>query len=59
MKGIYDLFVEKVNENNYNFLNVFGVGIGVLGFVDFEKGIVNGVVNLYWLEKVNVCEIFE
>ncbi|EOB8789884.1 TPA: ROK family glucokinase [Staphylococcus aureus] len=59
LKGIYDSFVEKVNENNYNFSNVLGVGIGVPGPVDFEKGTVNGAVNLYWPEKVNVREIFE
>ena len=35
LKGIYDSFVEKVNENNYNFSNVLGVGIGVPGPVDF------------------------
>ena len=31
------MIVEKVNENNYNFSNILGVGIGVPGPVDFEK----------------------
>ena len=59
LKNIYDSFVEKVKEFNYDFTNVQGVGIGVPGPVNFETGVVNGAVNLHWTGNVNVREIFQ
>src|SRR5699024_1067810 len=41
------------------FSDVLGVGIGIPGPANFETGEVNGVVNLYWKETVNVREIFQ
>lgn len=59
LKNIYNFFIEKIVEYKYDFNNVVGVGIGVFGFVDFDIGVVYGVVNLYWFDSVNVREIFK
>ncbi|MBF7017017.1 glucokinase [Staphylococcus durrellii] len=59
LKGVYDSFEEKVNAFGYTFNDVIGVGIGVPGPVEFKTGIVNGAVNLYWKNNVNVREIFK
>ena len=48
LKKVYDSFVNYIDESEYTFSNVLGVGIGVPGPVNFETGEVNGAVNLYW-----------
>ena len=58
-KNIYNSFTEKIAEYKYDFNNVVGVGIGVPGPVDFDTGVVYGVVNLHWPDSVNVREIFK
>ncbi|MEB7847603.1 ROK family glucokinase [Staphylococcus equorum] len=59
LKKVYDSFVNYIDESEYTFSNVLGVGIGVPGPVNFETGEVNGAVNLYWTESVNVRHIFQ
>ncbi|MGO3049391.1 glucokinase [Staphylococcus casei] len=59
LKNIYDSFVQQVDDSEYTFSDVLGVGIGVPGPVDFESGIVHGAVNLYWSDNVDVRSIFK
>ncbi|MEP9852042.1 glucokinase [Staphylococcus aureus] len=59
LKNVYDAFAYYIDNSEFTFSDVIGVGIGVPGPVNFETGIVNGAVNLYWTESVNVREIFE
>lgn len=59
LKNVYESFVEHVDNSDFVFSDVLGVGIGVPGPVNFETGEVNGAVNLYWKETVNVREIFK
>ena len=49
----------SVDGKLFAFSDVLGVGIGIPGPVNFETGEVNGAVNLYWKETVNVREIFQ
>src|SRR5699024_79994 len=59
LKNVYESFVEHVDNSEFVFSDVLGVGIGIQGPVNFETGEVNGAVNLYWKETVNVREIFQ
>ncbi|MBU0437803.1 MULTISPECIES: glucokinase [Staphylococcus] len=59
LKNIYDSFVQQVDDSEYTFSDVLGVGIGVPGPVDFESGVVHGAVNLYWSDNVDVRSIFK
>lgn len=59
LKNVYDSFVEHIDNSEFTFSDVLGVGIGVLGPVNFETGEVNGAVNLYWKDTVNVRHIFK
>ena len=59
LKNVYESFVEHVDNSEFVFSDVLGIGIGIPGPVNFETGEVNGAVNLYWKETVNVREIFQ
>lgn len=59
LKNVYESFVDHVDNSEFVFSDVLGVGIGIPGPVNFETGEVNGAVNLYWKETVNVREIFQ
>ena len=59
LENVYESFVEHVDNSEFAFSDVLGVGIGIPGPVNFETGEVNGAVNLYWKETVNVREIFQ
>lgn len=59
LKNVYDAFVEQCHMLNYHLDDVIGMGIGVPGPVNFEKGIVNGAVNLNWPSKVNVAQLMQ
>jgi len=59
LKNVYDSFVEHIDNSEFTFSDVLGVGIGVPGPVNFETCEVNGAVNLYWKDTVNVRHIFK
>lgn len=59
LEQIYQSFEEQLFAHDYDFAQVIGVGIGVPGPVDFESGIVDGAVNLYWKDRVHVREMFQ
>ena len=59
LENVYESFVEHVDNSEFALSDVLGVGIGIPGPVNFETGEVNGAVNLYWKETVNVREIFQ
>lgn len=53
-----DLFVEMVNKTGISFDEIIGIGIGVPGFVDVEKGFIDELVNVGW-KNVNLKQDLE
>ncbi|TDL97891.1 ROK family glucokinase [Macrococcus brunensis] len=59
LRDIYESFKKNASLKNYQLEDVKGIGLGVPGPVDFEKGTVNGAINLNWHGVKHVRDEFE
>lgn len=59
IEEIVQSFKDHLSALEVTFSDCFGLGVGVPGPVDFEKGVVKGAVNLGWEGDVNLRERFE
>lgn len=59
LHDIYESFKKNAGLKDYQLEDVKGIGLGVPGPVDFDKGTVNGAINLNWHGIKHVRDEFE
>lgn len=59
LSDIHQSFVNYFKTTGKEMNECAGIGIGVPGPVDFDKGILNGAINLGWKEKKPVAKEYE
>ncbi|GGB04826.1 ROK family glucokinase [Macrococcus hajekii] len=59
LRDIYESFKKNAAHKHYDMDEVLGIGLGVPGPVDFDKGTVNGAINLNWSGVKHVKDEFE
>lgn len=59
LSDIHQSFVNYFKTTDKEMSECTGIGIGVPGPVDFDKGILNGAINLGWKEKKPVAKEYE
>ncbi|MCG1009011.1 ROK family glucokinase [Salinicoccus sp. ID82-1] len=59
LEDIHQSFKSKGDDHELNLAGVIGIGLGVPGPVDFNNGILNGAINLNWMEQKPIVSEFE
>ncbi|TDM04347.1 ROK family glucokinase [Macrococcus carouselicus] len=59
LRDVYESFKKNAAHKHYDMNEVKGIGLGIPGPVDFNKGTVNGAINLNWSGIKHVRDEFQ